>query len=204
LKTWLSSNNDIRICLLDKKLSWTKNAFCDVNNKIWRKWDRFVYPFLFKNTYGLPVYTTDTKSPNLVFYVWLVDLQTICAKYRLETWFSGNDDIRIRLFDMRHSRTKNAFWDVNIKKWRIWCKFIQLYYLITHMAYLCSQWTSNVQIKYFMFPWSICRLFVLNGGLRSVSLKIMIFVYVWATWGLVEIKTHFEPWITRNDVNDLS
>jgi hypothetical protein len=30
------------------------------------------------------------------------------------------------------------------------------------MGYLCSQWTSNVQIKYFMFDWSIYRLFVLN------------------------------------------
>jgi hypothetical protein len=30
---------------------------------------------------------------------------------------------------------------------------INLPYLITHMAYLCSQRTPNVQIKYFMFGW---------------------------------------------------
>jgi hypothetical protein len=38
----------------------------------------------------------------LVFYLWLVDLQTICAKYWLETWLSLNNDIRICLLDMKH------------------------------------------------------------------------------------------------------
>jgi hypothetical protein len=33
--------------------------------------------------------------------------------------------------------------------------FFHLSYLIILMVYLCSQWTSNLQIKYFMFDWSI-------------------------------------------------
>jgi hypothetical protein len=37
-------------------------------------------PLLFNNTYGLPELTMNTNNPNHVFYVWLVDLQTICAK----------------------------------------------------------------------------------------------------------------------------
>jgi hypothetical protein len=52
-----------------------------------------------------------------------------------------------------------------------------LFYLITLMSYLCSQWASNVQIKYFVFDWSIYRLFVLNRGWKRDSLQIMIFVY---------------------------
>jgi hypothetical protein len=51
-----------------------------VNNKKWRKMCLFVSPFLFSNTYALPVLINDNKYQNLVFYIWLVDLQTICAK----------------------------------------------------------------------------------------------------------------------------
>jgi hypothetical protein len=61
LETWFSQNIDIRICLLDLKHGWTKNAFSDLNNKKWRKWRKFVSHFLFNNTYGLPVLTKDTK-----------------------------------------------------------------------------------------------------------------------------------------------
>jgi hypothetical protein len=72
------------------------------------------------------------------------------------------------------------------------------------MAYLCSQWTQTVQIKYFMFDWSIYRLFVLNRDWKRDSLQIMIFVYVWSSWSIVELKTRFETWIKRNDVNGVS
>jgi hypothetical protein len=124
LETWLFPNNDIRICLLDMKYSWTKNAFWDVNNKKWRKWCKFVSPFLINNTYGLLVLTMGTKCPNQVFYVWLVDLQTICAKWVMETWLSPNNDIGICLPDMRHSWTKYAISNMKSKKWRKWRKFI--------------------------------------------------------------------------------
>jgi hypothetical protein len=79
LETWLSPNNDIRMCLFDMQHSWTKNAFWEVDNKKWRKWCKFVSPYSLNNIYGLPVLTIDTEWPNHVFYVWLVDLQTICA-----------------------------------------------------------------------------------------------------------------------------
>jgi hypothetical protein len=82
-----------------------------------------VSPFLYNNTYVLTVLTMDTKCPNQVFYFWLVDLHTICAKYGLETWFSPNVDIRKCVLDMKHGYTENSFWDINNKKWRIWCKF---------------------------------------------------------------------------------
>jgi hypothetical protein len=80
LETWFSPNDDIRKCLLDMKHGSTKNASWDVSNKKWRKWCKSVSRFLFNNTYGLPVITMDTKSPNQAFYVWLVDLQIICDK----------------------------------------------------------------------------------------------------------------------------
>jgi hypothetical protein len=60
-------------------------------------------PFLFNNSYGLPVLTMGTICPNQVFYAWLVDLQTICAKYAMETWLLPNDDIRICLLHMQRS-----------------------------------------------------------------------------------------------------
>jgi hypothetical protein len=49
-----------------------------------------------------------SSCPSEVFYVWLVDLQTICAKYGLETSLSPNNNIRIYLLDMQRTWTKNA------------------------------------------------------------------------------------------------
>jgi hypothetical protein len=90
-------------------------------------------------------------------------------KTRYETWITRNDVNVVSLF--------------------------HLSYLITLMAYLCSQWTSSVQIKYFMFDWSIYRLFVLNRAWKRDSIKIMIFIYVFSTWGIDDLKTRFETWI---------
>jgi hypothetical protein len=83
------------------------------------------------------------------------------------------------------------------------CLF-HLSYLITLMAYLCSQWTPNVQIKYFTFNWSICRLFVLNMAWKRDSLQIILFVYICSILGISELKTRFDMWITKNNVNDVS
>jgi hypothetical protein len=102
---------------------------------------------------------------------------------------------------MKHSWTKDAFRDLNNKKWRKWCKFVSPYYLITIMAYLCLQWTSNVQIKYFMFDWSIYRLYALISGWKLVCLQRNIFVYFCSTWGIVELKTRFGTWKARKEVN---
>jgi hypothetical protein len=79
-----------------------------------------------------------------------------------------------------------------------------LSYLITIIVYLCSQCTPHVQIMYFMFGYSIYRLFVLNRGWKRDSLQMMIYVNVCSTWCMVELKTRFETWITRNDVNGVS
>jgi hypothetical protein len=105
LEPWASPNYVIRNYLLDMKHGWTKNMFWDVNNKKWRKRCKFVSPFLFNNIYGLPVLKMDTKCPNQVLYVCFVDLQDICVKYGLETWFSPNNDIRKWLLDMKHGWT---------------------------------------------------------------------------------------------------
>jgi hypothetical protein len=77
-------------------------------------------------------------------------------------------------------------------------------YIMNLMVYLCSHWKLNVQIKYFLFEWSIHRLFVLNGVWNRDTLQIMIFVFVSSTWSIVEQKTRFVTWMTRNDVNGVS
>jgi hypothetical protein len=96
---------------------------------------------------------------------------------------------------MRHSWTKYAFWVVNKKKWRKWWRLLHCTYLLTLMVYLFSQWTPSVQIMYFMFDWSIYRLFVLHRAWQRDSLQIMSIVYICSTWGIVVIKKRFETWI---------
>jgi hypothetical protein len=48
------------------------------------------------------------------------------------------------------------------------------------------------------------RQFVLKRGWKRDSLQVMIFVNVCSTWSMVEQKTSFETWITRNEVNGVS
>jgi hypothetical protein len=80
LETWSSPNDDSPNCLLDMMHNSNINAFCVVNNKKWRKWCKYISRSLFVNTYGLPVLAIDTTRPNQIFYVWLDELQSICAK----------------------------------------------------------------------------------------------------------------------------
>jgi hypothetical protein len=110
--------------LLDINHGWTKNAYWNVNIKNWRKWCKCISPFLFNNSYGLAAHTMGTKCPNHVFCVRLVDLQIICAKYRLGTEFFPNDDNRKCLLGVKHGWTKNALWNVNNKKLPKRCKFV--------------------------------------------------------------------------------
>jgi hypothetical protein len=184
--------------------SWTKSAFWDVNNKKWRKRCKFVSAFLSNNSYGLPVLTKDTKCPNQVFYVWLVDLQTICAKYDLETRF-----LQMTLFVNICSpwsmlELETLFWTWKTRNDLNGVSLFHLSYLITLMVYLCSQWKPKIQIKYFNVDWSIHGLFVLRIGWKNDSLQIKIFVHVTSTWSIVELKTRYETWITRNYVNGVS
>jgi hypothetical protein len=130
----------------------------------------------------LPELTTDNKCPNPLFYVWL----PVYILFVINTgWI--RDSLQMLLY-VNVCSTIKAFWDVNNKKWRIWCKFVSPLSLKTFIAYLSSQTTPNFQIKYFMFDWSIYRLFVLNRGWKRDSLQIMIFVYIWSTWGIVDLK----------------
>jgi hypothetical protein len=96
-------------------------------------------------------------------------------KARSETWISRNDESGKSL--------------------------VHFSYLMSLMVYLRSQRTPNVQMKYSMFDRSIYRLLVLNRGCKRDSLQIMIFVYVCSTWGIIELKTRFETWITKNVEN---
>jgi hypothetical protein len=138
----------IRICLFDMQRSWTKNALCAVNNKKCRKWYKLISLFLFNNTSGLPGLTMGTKCTNQVFYVWLVNLQTI----ELNTEWT-HDTLQMMIFvyvcspfsvvDLKTCFetwiTRNDVNDVNL--------FLSSY-LITHMLYLCSQCAPKVQIVY--------------------------------------------------------
>jgi hypothetical protein len=96
-------------------------------------------------------------------------------KTRFGTWITRNDVNGVSLF--------------------------HLHYLITLMAYLWSQWTTNVQIKYFLFDWWIYRLFMLNSAWKHDSLQIMKFVNMCSKWSMGQLKTRFETWITRYDVS---
>jgi hypothetical protein len=139
-------NDDIRKCLLDIKHCWTKNAFWDVNNKKWRKWCKFNSPFLFNNICGLPLLAMDTKCPNQVFCVWLVVLETIYAKYWLETWFPPNDDIPKFFLVMKNGSTKNACWGVNNMELRKWWKFVSTFFFNNTYALPVLTMNTNVQI----------------------------------------------------------
>jgi hypothetical protein len=134
----------------------------------------------------------DTKCSNQVFYVRFVDLPTVCAKLGLETRLS-----QIMVFVYASST-----WSiVELKKrFKTWISgnevngvsMFHLSYLITLKVFLCSQRAPNVRILYFMFDWSIYRLFALNRGWKLDSLQIMILEYVCSTCSVVELRTRFE------------
>jgi hypothetical protein len=163
------------------RYSWTKNAFWDVDMKKRRNWNKFVSSFLSNNCYGLPVLTKNIKSPSQVFYGWFVHVHSCCAKFGQETWFSPNDDIRKCLLDIKHGWIKNAFWNVNNKEWRKLCMFVSPSLFNNTSAYLWSQCTPNVQIKYLY-------LILANRGWKLDHLQTIIFVNVSSTWIIVKLK----------------
>jgi hypothetical protein len=145
-----------------------------------------------------------SSCPNQAFNFLFFDLQIICAKYGLK-----NDTLQITIFE----NVCSTWSMVEIKsRFEAWITkndvngviLIHLSYLITLMAYLWSQWKPNVQIKYIMFDWWIYFLFVLNRCWKSGTHQIIIFVYISSTLSIVELKTCFESWITRNDVNGVN
>jgi hypothetical protein len=154
-----------------------KDAFWYVNNKKWPKMCKFVSPFSFYNTYGLPVLSMDTKCPKQVFEVSLVNLHTFVLNWAWKRFI-----LQIMLFVfvclVWGIVEINTRFETYIKISDINCvSLFNLYYLITIMVYLYSQRTPNVKINYFLIDWSMNRIFVLNRGWKHVSLQIMIFVY---------------------------
>jgi hypothetical protein len=183
--------------------SWIKNAFWGLNNKKWHKCCKFVSHFLYNN--GLPVLTMDTKYPNqvILMFDWTI--------YRLFLLNTGWKLIHLKIMIFVHVclswsilvlKTPFETWitrnDVNGISW------IHLYNLITHIAYLCSRLTPNVQIKFFIFDLSNNILFVRNMGWKCYSHQMMILVNVCSTWSMVELKSRFDTRITWNDVNGVS
>jgi hypothetical protein len=141
------------------------------------KWSIFN---IYWQIYRLCVLNTGWKIDSLQYMIFVNVSSTwdiFVLRTRFETWITRNVVNGVSLF--------------------------YLYYLINLMAYLCSHWTPNFQIKYFMFDWSIYRLFVLNSAWKR-DLQIMKFVYVCSTWTLFERKTRSEMWMTRNDINVVS
>jgi hypothetical protein len=102
---------------------------------------------------------------------------------------------------MQRSWNKNAFSDVNNEKRRKWCKFVSPFLFNNIYGLPVLTMAPNVQIKYSTYDWSIYRLFVLNRGRKRDSLQMMIFVVVCSKCSVVELKTRFETWIARNEIN---
>jgi hypothetical protein len=112
--------------------------------------------------------------------------------------------IRICLFDKQRSRTKNAFWDLNNKTWRKWCTFA-LPFLFNNTSGLPVLTMGNKCLNQVFYVWLVdLQTSAVNTVWKHDSLQIMIFVYVCSTFSLVDLKTRFETWITRNDVNDVN
>jgi hypothetical protein len=101
------------------------------------------------------------------YFVWLVDLHTIYGTYKQKTWFHTKNDIRICLVDMRHVWSIKRFLRRVKQEMTKMVFLFHISYLITLMAYLCSKWTPNVQIEYFMFVRS--AEYVLNTGWKRDS-----------------------------------
>jgi hypothetical protein len=115
------------------------------------------------------VLTTDTKCENQQFYICLVDLQTICIN---RGW--NRVSLHIMIFVYVCSTCGKLELNTRFESWITWnevngVSLFHISFLITLMAYLCSQWTPNVIINYFRFDWSMYSLFVPNRGCKLVS-----------------------------------
>jgi hypothetical protein len=168
----------------------------------------YTFHLLFNKKFGAKCYAY-LRSPwaqnaEIKYCMWMANLQAICAKYGLETWFSTNDNILVCLLDMQRSGTKAIFenWMERNSVNGVYC--FHLSSLITVMAFLCSQLAPFVQIRYFICDWSFYRLSVLNTVWKRDSLQMIIFVNVCSTCSVIELKTRFKTWITRSGSNGVN
>jgi hypothetical protein len=175
-----------------------------VNNKKWRN-----AVSLFKSYYliTLVTYQCSQRTPNVKINFFMFDWSTYKTFVLNRRW--KRNSLKIMIFVNVCStwsvvQIKTRF-ETSITRIDVYCVCMFLpSYLITLNVYLCSQWTPNVQIKNFMFDWSILRLFVLNTAWKRDSLQMMIFVTVCSTWRMSQLKKHFQTWITRNDINGVN
>jgi hypothetical protein len=118
-------------------------------------------------------YLCSLRTPNIqvkcFMFAWTIYILFVLNR----AWkhYSLKIMISVYVFSTWSTVDLKRVWDVNNKKWRT-CLF-NLRYLITHMAHLFSRRTPNVQIKYFVFRWSIYILFVLNTGWIPDSFQMM-------------------------------
>jgi hypothetical protein len=105
---------------------------------------------------------------------------------------------------MQNRWTKNAIWNLKNKKWPKWRKSVSPFLFNNTYGLRVLTMDTKCPKQVFMFDWSIYRLFVLNRGKKYDALQIMIFVNIWSTWVIFEVKTRSETWITRNESNGVS
>jgi hypothetical protein len=133
----------------------------------------------------------------------LVDLQTLCARYGLETWFPTNNDIQYvcSTYSIVELKTRFETWITRNEVNRV--SLFDTSYVITLMAYLFSQKTPNYKSSTLF--WLVDLLYICaKWELERCVFQIMLFANVCSTGCIDEIVTRFETWISRNDVNDLS
>jgi hypothetical protein len=155
----------------------------------------------------LMAYLYSQRSPNVQIMYFMFEW-SIYRLFALNTGWK-RDSIQIMIFVNVCSTWSMVELKTRFETWLTWIDVIgvslfHLSNLITLMAFLCSQWTPKIQIKYFMFDLSIYRLFMINRGRKRDLLQIMIFLNVCSTSYIVERKVRFETWITWNDVNGVS
>jgi hypothetical protein len=165
--------------------------------------------FFFNLSYLIPLkaYLRSQRTPNVKIIYFIFDWSIYRTFVLNRRW--KRDSLQVMIFvkvcstwSMVQIKTRSETSIIRNDVYGV-CMF-HLSYLITLNAYLCLQRTRNVQNKYFMFDWSIYRIFVLNKGWKRDSLQMMIFVIVCSTWRMVQLKNRFQTWITTNDINDVS
>jgi hypothetical protein len=181
--------------------SWTKKPIWVLHRRKWREWCIW---FQFSYLITVLVYLASQLAPLLHIRYFMCDW-SILRLFVLNTGWK-RDSLQIIIFVSVCSTCSVVELKMGFETWITRNDVNDVYlcllpYLITLMAYLCSQTAPNVLIKYFMFDWSIYRLFVLNTVWKHDFLQMMIFVYVWSTCSVVEINTRCETRIARNDLN---
>jgi hypothetical protein len=146
--------------------------------------------------------TQRTRKVQIKYFMFEWSIYRLFVTYRSwKTCLPPNNDIRICLFDMRHIWTKNAFWDLNNKKWRKWCNFILSFLFNDSYGLPVLTMGTNCPNQVIYVCLVDLHYICINRGWKFDSLQMMIFVNICSTWRIVELKTCFETWMTRIDVN---